>query len=136
MAQRRPLVVVSGVVRELPSGDTLPPAALVYQRRVQTVGTATGAVTCNWGLYDEIRLTLTGSVTLTFSGANDGQGCTLKLVQGGAGSHTVALDGAVRYSADITGYTPTATAGKGDRLGFIRDVGDGKYDFVSVIKGF
>lgn len=106
------------------------------QRRIQTVGSATGAVTCEWALYDEIRLTLTGDVVLTFTGAVDGQGCTLKIIQGGAGSHDVTLDGDVRFSEDITAYIPSTAATKGDRLGFIRDSADSKYDFVSIIKGF
>ena len=106
------------------------------KRRVQAVSSASGAVTCDWGYFDEIRLTLTGDVVLTFTGANDGQGCTLKLVQDATGGRTVTLAESVRFNADITAYTPTATAGKGDRLGFIRDGVDNKYDFVSLIKGF
>lgn len=106
------------------------------KRRIQVVSSASGAVTCDWSLFDEIRLTLTGNVVLTFTGASDGQGCTLKLVQDATGSRTVTLASNVRFNADITAYTPTATANKGDRLGFIRDGIDNKYDFVSLIKGF
>lgn len=107
-----------------------------FNRRIQTVTGATGAVTCDWSTYDEIRLNLVGNVTLTFSGANDGQGCTLKLKQDATGSRTVALPANVRYSVDIPGFTATTTASKADRIGFINDQGDGKYDFVSLIKGF
>lgn len=106
-----------------------------YQRRVHSASIS-GAYTCDWSLYDEIRLTLTGNVTLTFSGAADGQGCTLKLKQDATGGRTVTLDANVRFNLDVTAYTPTATAAKSDRLGFIRDATDNKYDFVSVIKGF
>lgn len=109
-----------------------------YQRRVQTITTVPvlGAITCDWNSYDEIRITLDANVTLTFSGGADGQGCTLKLKQDATGGRTVTMASAVRFNADITAYTPTATASRGDRLGFIHDAGDGKYDFVSVVKGF
>lgn len=108
-----------------------------FNRRVQTIPTVVGGTaTCDWGLYDEIRITLDANVTLTFTGGTDGQGCTLKLKQDATGGRTVTLPGAVRFNADITGYTTTTTASKSDRVGFIHDAGDSKFDFVSVIKGF
>lgn len=119
-----------------PPGDQGEPGISFFQRRVQTVAGVSGTVACDWSLYDEIRLALTGNVALTFSGAADGQGCTLKISQDAAGSRTVALPGNVRYSTDITGYAPSTAGSKTDRIGFIHDAGDSKYDFVSVIKGF
>lgn len=107
-----------------------------YDKRVQTVTDASGSVTCDWGSYDEIRLTLVGNVTLTFSNGLNGQACSLKLKQDGTGSRTVALPGSVRYSADITGFIASTGADLFDRIGFIRDTVDSKYDFVAASKGF
>lgn len=117
-------------------GPAGPRGLSFYQRRVQTVAGVTGTFACDWSLYDEVRLALVGNVTLTFSGAADGQGCTLKIGQDATGGRTVGLPGNVRYSSDITGYAPSTAANKTDRVGFIHDGGDSKYDFVSVIKGF
>lgn len=113
----------------------LPPSGPVA-RRVNTVPSATGAITIDWSLFDEVRLTLTGNVTLTFTGATDGQGCILKLIQDSTGSRTVSLPASVRFSDDVSTFTPSAAALKADRVGFIYDTIDAKYDFVSVIKGF
>lgn len=117
-------------------GDPGDPGRDFYNRRIQTVATSGTAVTCNWNDYDEIRITLTDNATLTFTGGNDGQGCTLKIKQDATGGRTVTLPANVRFNADVTAYTATTTANKSDRIGFINDAADGKYDFVSMIKGF
>ncbi len=108
------------------------------QRRIGSIvaSAVSGAINCNWANFDEIRVLLDANGTLTFSGGNDGQGCTLKVKQDGTGGRTLALPASLRFNADITGYTPTTTANKADRVGFIYDAGDNKYDFVSVVKGF
>ena len=131
MATRRPLTMIAGLLAELPLGD-----GTVSARRILTVPAATGAVTINWALYDEVRLTLVGNVALTFTGATDGQGCTLKLVQDATGSRLLTIGTNVRFSTDVPSLALTTTAGKRDRVGFIFDAPDGVYDFVSVIKGF
>lgn len=118
-----------------PKGDTGNAGRSFYERRVQSI-TANGAVTCDWALYDEIRLTLTGNTMLSFNAGNDGQGCTLKIKQNGVGNFTLTLPASVRFNADVVGYTNTKTADKADRIGFIYDAPDSRYDFVSVIKGF
>lgn len=116
-------------------GDTGAAGRDFNNRRVQSV-TASGTVTCNWGAFDEIRLTLTGNTTLSFQPGNDGQGCTLKIKQNSTGNFTLTLPGSVRFNADVVAYTNTKAADKADRVGFIYDAGDSRYDFVSVIKGF
>lgn len=105
-------------------------------RRIQTVSGATGSVAIDWSLYDEVRLNLSGDVTLSFSGAVDGQGCTLKLKQDGTGSRVVTLPGTVRFNEDVTTFVASTLPNKSDRIGLIYDNGDSFYDFVSVIKGF
>jgi hypothetical protein len=104
-------------------------AGAVGSKRVQTVTNASGAITCNWALYDEIRLETTGTVTLTFSGATDGQGCILTI----KGGHGVNLPASVRYNDSVTFYVPTEGAAAIDKLGFVYDLSDTKYDFVSAV---
>lgn len=105
-------------------------------RRIQTISAASGAIICNWANYDEIRLRLTGNVTLTFQGPNDGQGCLLKLTQDATGGRTVTLPATVRYNALVQHYDPTPTPGATDKVGFIYDSADGTYDFVTFVPGF
>lgn len=103
-------------------------------KRIYRDATATGTVNIDWSSYDEARLTLTGNLTLTFSGALDGRGYIIKFKQDGTGGHTVTLPSGVRYSADITVYTATSAAGAIDRIGFLYDGDDSKYDFVSMVR--
>lgn len=112
------------------------PAGIPSMRRIQVIAnTNTGAVTCDWNSYDEIRVTLTANTTFTFSGALDGQGCVLKLRQDATGGRTVAFGANVRYNALISIFNATATAGLADKVGFVYDGTDSYYDFVSVIPG-
>lgn len=104
-------------------------------RRIQTVNSAAGAVICDWAVYDEIRLRLTGDVTLTFQGAVDGQGCLLKLQQDSAGGHLVTLPAGVRFNALLNSFVATSAPGLADKVGFIYDSGDSKYDLVSLVPG-
>lgn len=99
-------------------------------KRIQTISGASGAVACDWSLYDEIRITSTAAITLSFSGALDGQGCILTLI----GGNSVTLPAGVRYNSLISSFIPTAGALARDKLGFSYDNADAKYDLVSVIK--
>ena len=103
--------------------------------RIQVIAAATGSITLDWGNYDEIRLTLTGNVTLTPSGAEDGQGCILKIKQDGVGSRTVNLSSLVRFNSLIPSYAPSPTPAMADKLGLIYDGSDNKYDLVSLTPG-
>lgn len=104
-------------------------------RRILNVSSASGAVVCDWSKYDEIRLRLTGPVTLTFQGARDGQGCMLKVQQDINGGWSVTLPNSVRYNALIQRYDATPVPGIADKIGFIYDSADGSYDFVSMVPG-
>lgn len=104
-------------------------------RRILSIGAASGAVVCNWALYDEIRLTLAGNVTLSFTGAKDGQGCLLKVRQDATGSRTVTLPGNIRFNNLIQGYIPSAGPGMVDKVGFVYDSSESSYDFVSWVPG-
>ncbi|ASK91042.1 hypothetical protein KWH04_01210 [Xanthomonas campestris pv. trichodesmae] len=112
------------------------PPGIAANRRVQLVtDTDTGLVACDWNAYDEIRVTLTSNTTFTFSGALDGQGCILKIKQDSVGGRTVALPSGVRYNALITTYFVTTIAGKADKVGFVFDGADSRYDIVSIVPG-
>lgn len=105
-------------------------AGAVGSKRVQTVLNGSGLIVCNWALYDEIRITTIAAVTLTFSGATDGQGCILTMI----GGNDVALPASVRYNSLINAYVPTTGATARDKLGFSFDSSSTKYDLVSVVK--
>lgn len=114
-------------------GDTGPSSNA--NRRIQTLTAGTGAIACDWSLYDEIRIRLVGNVTLTFQGARDGQGCMLKLQQDGTGGRTVTLPNNLRFNKLITEYTPSADPAAIDKAGFMYDASDSRYDFVSIVPG-
>lgn len=109
-------------------------AGIAARRRVLEINeTNSGSVVCEWNGYDEIRVRLTTDTTFIFQGALDGQGCLLKLRQDGDGNHLVTLPPEVRYNALLRAYNVTATPNAIDRIGFIYDGQDTRYDFASVI---
>lgn len=115
-------------------GLTGPPGGTL--RRIHVIpDTDTGVIACDWAAYDEIRVLLTSDATFTFSGAMDGQGCILKLKQDAVGNRSVTLPAAVRFNALILSYNNTRPAGRADKIGFVYDGGDARYDFVSIIPG-
>jgi hypothetical protein len=105
-------------------------AGAMGTKRVQTVVGATGPVTCDWSLYDEIRINAVGDIVFTFDGATDGQGCVLTIY----GGFNVTLPAEVRYNSVISLYVPTSGATALDKLGFQYHETDDKYDMVSMIK--
>ena len=102
-------------------------------RRIQTISSASGAVVCNWELYDEIRITVAGPITFTFTGAKDGQGCMLKLTQNNVGDHPVTFPANVKYNALLISWGSPRPAGMVDKVGFVYDGGSSSYDLVSVV---
>lgn len=116
-------------------GDTGSPG-IAYQKRIQVVtDTNSGTLACDWDAFDEIRVTLTSSVALTFSGARDGQACLIKLRQDSTGGRSVSFPAGVRFNSLITSYAVSTGPGKADKIGFIYDGEDSKYDLVSIIPG-
>lgn len=118
------------------SGLNGPRGKSFFERRIQVIDNTINTVVCNWDLYDEIRISLAGDITLLLQGGQNGQGCTLKLKQSLAGSNTVTIPSNVRFNNDVVSYSISIESLKSDRIGFIRDTIDNKFDFVSVIKGF
>jgi len=96
------------------------------------------SVTVDWSLGRTASLLLNRATTaITLSGALDGQKCVLILKQDGTGGREVTFGAEVRAGTDLT-LPPslTATLDKSDYLGFIYQSGVGKYDYVSLAKGF
>ena len=92
--------------------------------------------TIDWSLGCTARITLTGNIVITNSGAVDGQKLMLELKQDGTGSRTVSFTSETRFGTDITSITLTTTAGKIDRIGLIYNATDLKYDVVAFVRGF
>lgn len=106
-------------------------AGATGSKRVQLIAAASGTVVCDWSLYDEIRVVTVGAINVTFSGATDGQGCVLTI----KGGNPVTLPASIRYNSLISLYVPTSGSTAIDKLGFSFDMGDNKYDTVSIVKG-
>lgn len=81
------------------------------------------------------RVTLSGNTTFTFRNARDGEKLVLELKQDATGSRTITLPANVRYSLYIPSVVLSTSAGYLDRLGFIYNATDGKYDLVAVAYG-
>lgn len=65
----------------------------------------------NWLASSIVEITLTGSVTLTFSNLAAARAMTLVVVQGGSGSYTLTYPAAVKWAG---GAAPTLSTGVGD----------------------
>lgn len=119
-------------------GDQGPqgPPGIPSVRRIQRItDTDSGSVICDWNSYDEIRVTLTANTLVNMTGALDGQGCVLLLKQDATGGRGVTFGSNVRFNNLIPLYTPTLTAGKADRLGFVYDDDASFYDVQAVVDG-
>jgi len=96
------------------------------------------SVTVDWSKGRTASLLLNRATTaITFSGALDGQKCVLILIQDGTGGRAATFGSEVRGGTDLP-LPPalTATLNKSDYLGFIYRSGVGKYDYVSLAKGY
>jgi hypothetical protein len=95
-----------------------------------------GTVDANWGAYDEVRITLTGNLAMTFSNASDGQRLMIRLKQGGAGNYTLTLPPSIRYPADFSSVTLSIGVGRVDRIALVYNLDDDKYDILGFNKGY
>ena len=85
---------------------------------------------------DEYRTTLSGNVTLGFTGGYDGQRFAIKLKQDGVGNRTIAFDSSVRVPTDIDILTFSTAPNSVDRLGFTYDADDDVYDLIAIVAGY
>lgn len=127
-------VILLEFTRTGDKGDTGSP----YTTRINTFSPSGAAVTVDWTSTDQAIVTLTDSTTtFTFTGAVDGQKCTLKLIQGSGGNKLVTLPATVAYGSDVTAApTLTVTAAKEDYLGFIFDNTASKYRMTAYARGY
>ena len=79
---------------------------------IATDAAVIGTKNVDWGVTSISSYTLTGSVTMTFSGASVGQTMTFMMTQGGTGSYTVTWP-TMRWPGG-TAPTLTTTVGKMD----------------------
>jgi len=134
--------VVPGLSAELVAATTAATnaaAAANAQLAAYTVVTDTwsSSVTIDWSLANCHRLTLTGTPTaLTFTNGVDGEKLILELKQDSVGSRLVTLPSNVRYSTTIPSILLSTAANRIDKLGFMFNSVDGKYDLVAVSYGF
>lgn len=112
-------------------------AAANEQLAAYTVVTKTWAstVAINWNDANCQRITLGGSTTLTFTGGVDGEKLILELKQDATGGRQITLPSNVRFSTTIPGVTLSAGGGRIDKLGFMFNATDNKYDLVAVTYG-
>lgn len=108
-----------------------------FAPRVQSVAYA-ASVTLDCSAYDVFKITLTGNITIAFTGAADGQKVEVRLTQDGTGSRLVTWDAAVAFGSDLTSANTTASTGanKRDKYGFEYDSGVSKYDMVACSRGY
>lgn len=97
--------------------------------------TWSSSMAINWSIAMTHRVRLAGNTTFTFSNARDGEKLVLELKQDATGSRTITLPSNVRYSLYVPSVTLSTTAGYIDKLGFIYNATDDKYDLVAVAYG-
>lgn len=90
----------------------------------------------DWSQADETRVKLTQpTVQITQQGADDGQRCSLVLIQDSVGGNLVTFTSETDFGA---GGPPTLSTGAGlrDRLQFVFNADSGVYDFIGIAMGF
>lgn len=111
------------------------PTGLLGKPRVDA-HTYAASVTLDCASYDLFELTLTGNITIAFTGGTDGQRVAVRLTQDGTGSRTVTWDSSVSFGTDITTATASTTASKIDYFGLIYNSTALKYHLVSMARGY
>lgn len=132
--------VVPGLSAELVAATNAANAAATAannQLAAYTVVTKTWAstVAINWNDANCQRVTLAGNTTFTFTGAVDGEKLILEIKQDATGSRTISLPASVRYSLTIPTVSLSSTPNVIDKLGFMYNATDNKYDLVAVTYG-
>lgn len=108
MTVRKPIVVASGVLRELPSGDALMADAVVFPTQYDA-GSSGTAKTVDFANGQKQKLLLTGNctVTLAFPGVGNFQ---LLLTQDATGNRSATWSGVSRYVGSATAPAINLTA--------------------------
>jgi len=134
MTVRRPLVVVSGDTKELPTSDTLSPSLLLPAPVALTDATT---IATDASLGSHFRVTLGGNRTLgNPTNLSDGQKLLWELIQDATGSRTITLGSNFALGTDLPAVTLTTTASKRDFLGGIYNSTAGKIFVTSLMRGY
>lgn len=107
-------------------------------RRVQSIAYAS-TVTLDCALYDVFEIgTLTGDITVNFTGAVNAQRIEVMLVQDATGGRSITWDTDVTYGGDLTSEnTASAEApNKTDHYGFRFHESSGKYRMIACARGY
>lgn len=137
MAARRPLVVASGGIQEMPSGDVVTPAVVGLVPWAPVALTDAATIATNAALGNHFRVTLGGNRTLgNPTNPTDGQRVIWELIQDATGSRTITLDTNFALGTTISAVTLTTTASKRDFLGAIYNSTAGKWYVIAFSKGF
>lgn len=110
-------------------------AAKPYIPEIKSVSYA-ASISADFSDADIIRITLAGNPTITPVAGADGQKCVLELLQDVTGGRSVTWGSTVRFGSDLPSITLSAAGGALDRIGFIYNAADGKYDVVALSRGF
>ena len=111
----------------------------VYLKNIQSavISLTSGAsLTVDWSQGKTQKVTAGHDIAFTFSGASDGDKLLLIVKQDPAVLRNPTLPATVRYGTDITTWILTQTYSKKDRIGFVYDGDDTKYDLVALVQGF
>ena len=87
----------------------------------------------NYSIFD---ITLTGNITVNFSGGIDGQPISLRVRQDSAGSHLISFGSMVRYSSDLQSLTLSIAPYALDYITLRYNFTDNKYDLLAFNRGF
>jgi hypothetical protein len=101
-------------------------------------GTATfgNPMTLNWASYDYQTVTLTGSTTITNSGAVDGQSLTLYVKQDSTGSRIITWASGTVIPTMFTGAITLSTAPNAiDMIGLVYRSATSTYNIVAFVQG-
>ena len=111
--------------------------AFVQTARAPRTFTATYAstITIDWSLYDTVRVTLTGNITITNTNAVDGQRCTIEATQDATGSRSIAFTSEAKFGTDITSI-PNGAASTTTEIGLIYNSSSTKYRVAALAGGF
>jgi hypothetical protein len=117
--------------------DRLEEMEVLLGKTVQTPAPA-DTITIDWSRGSHARVTLDRpTTTINMTGAYDSQKCTLELVQDATGGRAVAFGSNVHAGTDFTLPVPLSSGpGNTDFLGFFFAAGTGKYNYVSLSRGY
>lgn len=81
-------------------------------------------------------MTLTGPITINFSGGINGQKILLRLTQDATGGRVATWGTSIRLGTDIDVATLSTAAGKTDYIGFVYNATATKYDLIALSRGY